>query len=246
MRTLKFVLFAVLLAVVPLALADPFNPFNTRPVPVGSAPSGEQNLQDILNAQCPGCFNVNTDQSSVGYWRLETAPPTGIFPIVIVEWAGWSPSNVVGIFSGDPVTRDVFLGPAAGGASAGILWTGLDTGVITPGLGYEEVVLGGPFSGISYLGFGFYLRPQGGSTYYYTVDDLNPNKSPQVLTFRKTGSNTWFLAFEDRLVNGGNSDRDYNDFVMKVESIVPVPEPAAILLVGSVLLLVGRRLRARA
>ncbi|MGC8793320.1 MAG: DUF4114 domain-containing protein, partial [Bryobacteraceae bacterium] len=74
---------------------------------------------------------------------------------------------------------------------------------------------------------------------------LNPNRAPQVLAFRKTGSNTWFLAFEDQLVGGG-SDQDYNDFVMKVESIVPVPEPAAILLVGSVLLLVGRRLRARA
>ncbi len=246
MRTLKFILCAVLLAVVPLALADPFNPFNTRPVLVGSAPPGEQDLQVILNAQCPGCFNVNTDQSSVGYWRLETLPPTGILPFVIVEWAGWAPTNIVGIFSGDPVTHDVFLGPAAAGAIAAIVWEGLDYGSITQVLGAPGAVNAGPFSGISYLGFGFYLRPQGGSTYYYTVDDLNPNKSPQVLTFRKQGSNTWFLAFEDQLVTGGDSDKDYNDFVMKVESIVPVPEPAAILLVGSVLLLVGRRLRARA
>lgn len=246
MRTSKLVLFAVLLALVPLAMADPFSPFNTRPVPVWAPPPGEESLQDILNAQCPGCFHVYWDQNSTGYWRLETNPPTGIFPIVIVEWAGWASRNIVGLFSGVPlVHRDVFLGPAEGGTAAGILWNGPDSGVIAQVGGPAGAVATGPFTGISYLGFGFYLRPQGGETYYYTVDDLNPDKSPQVLAFRKEGSNTWFLAFEDILVKNG-SDKDYNDFVMKVESLVPVPEPAAILLVGSVLLLVGRRLRARA
>lgn len=251
MSTSKFVLFAVLVALVPLAMAESFSPYNARPVDVGS-PFGphEDSLQKILDAQCPGCFNVNTDQNSTGYWRLETDPPTEISPIVIVEWAGWAPGNIVGLFSAGSslVRHDVFLGPASGGASAKITWNDHNSGSIEQLSGAPGAVAEGSFTGISYLGFGFYLRPQGGSTYYYTVDDLNPDKSPQVLAFRdpRPGlTSTWYLGFEDLFAKGW-SDKDYQDFVMKVEGIIPVPEPAAILLVGSVLLLVGRRLRARA
>jgi hypothetical protein len=241
MKTLKYLLFVMLLATVPLALADPFNPFNVRPVPISSAPPGEQDLQQILNTQCPGCFNVNTDQQSAGYWRLVS--PGVIAPLIVVEFAGWANSNVVGMFSGTTV-HDIFLGTATAGTVATVQWTSPSSGFIygIPGSGVNT----GPFSGISYLGFGFYLRPQGGTTYYYTVDDLNPSGSPQAVAYRHMPSNTWWIAFEDLFVKGENSDRDYNDFVLRVESIYPVPEPAAILLVGSVLLLVGRRLRARA
>ncbi|MGB9606727.1 MAG: hypothetical protein ACPL88_12700, partial [Bryobacteraceae bacterium] len=147
MKTLKYVLFVVLLVTVPMALGGPFNPFNTRPVTVNPAPGNEDDLQKILNDQCPGCFNVNTDQNSAGYWRLETAPPTGIFPIVIVEWAGWAPGNIVGLFSGDPTHVDVFLGAAGPGTSATILWTGPKSGLISQGSGPSGAVNEGPFSG---------------------------------------------------------------------------------------------------
>ena len=237
MKTLKYLLFVMLLATVPLALADPFNPFNTRPVPVNPGP--ETPLQTILNTECPDCFNVNTDQQSAGYWRLVT--PGAIAPLIVVEFSAWAGSNIVGMFSGT-TTHDIFLGPAGPGTAALVQWTSPSSGIIFGGPGVNT----GSFSGISYLGFGFYLRPQGGDTYYYTVDDLNPSGSPQAVAYRHMLSNTWWIAFEDLLVNGGNSDGDYNDFVLRVESIYPVPEPAAILLVGSVLLLVGRRLRARA
>jgi hypothetical protein len=238
MKTLKYLLFVMLLATVPLALADPFNPFNTRPVPVNPGP--ETPLQTILNTECAGCFNVNTDQQSAGYWRLVS--PGAIAPLIVVEFAGWANSNVVGMFSGTTV-HDIFLGTATAPTAALVQWTSSSSGFIYGGSGVNT----GPFSGISYLGLGFYLRPGGApSTYYYTVDDLNPNHSPQAVAYRHMPSNTWWIAFEDLLVNGGNSDKDYNDFVLRVESIYPVPEPAAILLVGSVLLLVGRRLRARA
>ena len=238
MKTVKYLLFVVLLATVPLALADPFNPFNTRPVTVNPGP--ETPLQTILNTQCSDCFNVNTDQQSAGYWRLVS--PGAIAPLIVAEFAGWANSNIVGMFSGTTV-HDIFLGTATAGTVATVQWFSSSSGFIYGGSGVNT----GPFSGISYLGFGFYLRPRGApSTYYYTVDDLNPNDSPQAVAYRHMPSNTWWIAFEDLLVNGGNSDRDYNDFVLRVESIYPVPEPAAILLVGSVLLLVGRRLRARA
>lgn len=239
----------LILATAPWAVADPFNPFNPRPVPVGSPPTGEQSLQTIINNACPGCgINVTTDQQSAGYWGLFTPPPTGILPTVIIEFAGFAPSNIVGFFHWNGTMahlHDIFLGGASTGTVASVVWDSPTSGTITQSGGPSGAVNVGSFLGIPFWAFGFYITTPQNNTTFFTVDDLNPSNSPQVLAFRHATSNTWFLAFEDLLVNGGNFDNDYNDFVMKVESIVPVPEPATILLFGSTLVLVGRKLRRR-
>jgi hypothetical protein len=49
------------------------------------------------------------------------------------------------------------------------------------------------------------------------------------------GSNEFILAWEDLLFqnqDGGKSDFDYTDFVVMVESVVPVPEPGTLALLG--------------
>jgi len=234
----------LLLALTPWAFAGPFNPFNTRPVSVNPAPGIEQDLQEILDDLCGvGCLDVINDQQTAGYWKLASYPGS-MTPTLVIEWAGWRNINVFGMFSGDPAMHDIFLGPASAGATATVTWTTPTSGTITGGSGVNA----GPFSGISYLGFGFYIKPKKPEgAVYYTVDDLNPGGVAQALVYRlpdADSGNTWVIAFEDQL--RGPGDEDYNDLVVTVGGIVPVPEPAGILLLGSALLLLARKLRARA
>jgi hypothetical protein len=85
----------------------------------------------------------------------------------------------------------------------------------------------GTFSGINPFSFGFYLKPNGSPTpTYFTLDQLNGGAA-RGLAFKPAGGDTWALAFED------GTDNDFNDMVIRVESIRAVPEPASVLLLGS-------------
>src|SRR5262245_33573149 len=61
--------------------------------------------------------------------------------------------------------------------------------------------------------FGFCLRVNDQT--FFTVDQLNAGGATQALTYQNGTSTNWAIAFEDTL--GG--DRDFNDMVVKVESI---------------------------
>jgi hypothetical protein len=122
---------------------------------------------------------------------------------------------------------DVFLGPAAPGTSAGLSWDGAFNLTIF-GSDSNKVNIG-TFAGINPFSFGFYLqRTAEDPVLFYSVDQLNPTKTAQVLAFQDGSTTNWAIAFED-LQNG---DYDYNDFVMRVESIKSVPEPSTMVLFG--------------
>lgn len=242
------------------AFAVPVNQFNTRPAIVGYSPTSEASLQQILNNIFSGgpIPNANTDQSSAAMWQ-ETGSGTQVAaPVIQATYT--SAGDAVGIFSGTDSSSltllDIFTSSATTGTTALITFNPDGTVSILGGAGVNNVT---NFSGINRGDFGFWLSPGAGTT-YYSADNLNAPTAPsgnpvnlsggqafpagyttdaRVLAYNQGTTNKWALAFED------GTDFDYNDRVISVESIIPVPEPASVVLFGSLLILCATGLRRR-
>ena len=216
-------------------------------------PGGEPSLQDILDSLTDGgisSIDVNDDQYSPNQkWQVTASSVASLS--LIAEYAGNANDNVFGIYdAADPSSRlTIFSGTHDAGDRAALMFFGntvlsitADSPSMTPS--FDMFTLSGQQ-------FGFFLDTPSGT--WFSQDHLNSDGADHMIAFRgnnldqltlppggRTGTwtdNEFILAWED--MSGNSSDFDFNDFVVMVESVEGVPEPAMLSLFGAGLVLTG-------
>ena len=219
---------------------------------------GETNLQNILNNMTvggPSSVDVKNDAiQDIWDSAWEITATTNASATFIIEIAGNAGFNTFGLYQPTNPSNyiEVFDGAATSGSKAFISLNGDGTISVQP-LGGTMVTkdLGGNLFGY-YLGNSgpvFYSDSSlnGGNDQMFAyqgkdvdyVDILHPT-SP-VAPGALWTDNEFVLAWED--VTAGSSDKDYNDMVLMIESVIPVPVPGAVLLGILGLSVAGLKLR---
>lgn len=193
-------------------------------------------LQTILNGitdDGTSSIDVNADQVSADkYWKL-TASGTSA-ATMIVEVAGFAASNTLGLYDAANPSNKVtlFAGAATDGDQAAVSIKA--SGAVYVNFANTGVV----FSGST---FGYFLTGPGGT--FYSDNALNADGQDHMVAFQGKGdavtlptlfsgtwtSNEYILAWEDM---NSPADFDFNDMVVMVESVEPIPEPTTLGLMG--------------
>lgn len=221
---------AAAMLVAAAAHAGPVVNNNVRPISIGSGPASEPTLQSALNTVFgAGNVSATNDQSTAGIWGAAAFPASTI-PTLVLEATGGATSQQFGIWFGNDTTNLLMVNLLLGAAQ-------------TPGTAAGMTILGNTLdifasvsncvaainctsitdSRISDSNFGFYFKT--GNTIAYSVDSILGLNRARFLAYQGGTSSNWAFAYED------GSDFDYNDMVVKVESI-KVPEPGTLALLG--------------
>ncbi len=182
---------------------------------------GDGSLQGYFNSVGEN-ITVATDQLDAQTWSTSISGNSTL--TLMLEIAGNAAGNSIGVYNGNdaaPVLYQVFPGAATVGWYATAHFGA--GGSLVVSLFDQNAVLQGQsaYAGVDKNNFGFYLQGPGGL--FYSQDYRNGSGAAHVLTFAGTGVNygSWWQCFED--LPAGSTDNDFNDAVLFVESIAPVP-----------------------
>ena len=212
------------------------------------APNTTTNLNGIFTAGSPS-VNPYTQQVQKPFWSV--AGSSGSVSTILLQLAGNANGYTFGIFDPTNPTNklDIFSSKTSGSQALLSVYTG---GGYAVNLGTKMY-----FGTTNYFGF-FLTDPNGGVT-FYSLPSLNessttyPGGTPHMVAYQ--GNNVGTIRAMNGLAGGqwqsseyiqawedmpfGSSDLDYNDFVVLVESVHPVPEPAVLGMFGLGVLLLG-------
>ncbi len=209
---------------------------------------GANDLSDVLTAMGLGHYDVEADQQNAAYWTHSAVGANSQY--VFTDIGFGVDGGSLGIYSSATGEMlELFDNSGVASASVGFLADGSAYSVQydADGLELNQTAIAG-FGDI----FGFYVTYDG-RNYFYSDPTKNPDYvaggatySDWMLSFQgdgtitndyngfaggEFGTNDWLIAFDGILHGAGQLD--FNDAVILVESVKPVPLPAAVWLFGT-------------
>jgi hypothetical protein len=183
---------------------------------------GGGSLQAYLNSQGES-INVQTDQQDAQVWNTSVSGNSTF--TLMIELAGNATGNSLGIYNANNAAPlfQVFPGAAAAGWYATAHFGASGSLVVSLFDNNGNFMGNTAYAGVNKNAFGFYLDGPGAIGPFYSQDVMNGGVA-QILTYAGTGVNNgdWWECFDDLSPSQG-SDRDFDDAVLLIQSVNPVP-----------------------